>query len=135
MTTHVIEKTLVLPHSREKVWDYLTKSDELAKWIHRTETDLSDNDGFSMPREDGDPLCWGEVQEMSPPERLTYSFTARPMNGLMTTVTWELEAIETGTRLRMVHTGIPAGAEAFGLLTAFDKGWDGHFVRLRADLD
>ncbi len=134
MTGPVIEKTLHLPHSREKVWDFLTKSNELAKWFHRTEADLTPGQAFSMPGEDGNPLCWGEVEDMSPPDRLKYSFTARPMNGLMTTVTWELSAIETGTRLKMTHTGIPAGAEAFGLLIAFDKGWDDHLTRLRSDI-
>lgn len=134
MTTPTIEKILVLPHSPQKVWDYLTQADHLAKWFHRPEADLANDSAFSMPGEDGDPLCWGEVQEMSAPDRLVYSFTARPMNGLMTLVTWELEPLETGTRVRLLHTGVPAGAEAFGLLVAFDKGWDGHLARMRDDL-
>ena len=28
-------------------------------------------------------------------------------------------------------SGFPASAEAFGLLVAIDKGWDGHLLRMR----
>ncbi len=134
MTTHAIEKTLILAAPPATVWDFLTDPDKLAIWFHRPGAALTATGAFSMPGEDGEPLVWGEVREARAPEVLSYSFTARPMGGLMTDVTWTLTPVEAGTRLHLHHDGIPQGAEAFGLLTAFDGGWDNHLVRMREAL-
>ncbi len=131
MSTGTIEKTIHIAAPREKVWQYLTAPDQLAKWFHRPDQELSDAQPFDMKGNDGTTLCNGVVDEMSPYDRLSYSFTAGPMNGLMTHVAWTLTAVDGGTRLGLIHSGFPAGADAFGLLVAFDKGWDGHLIRLR----
>lgn len=131
MTTHTIEKTLILNAPPSDVWAFLTDPDKLAIWFHRPGGPLTELGPFSMPGEDGDPLVWGEVTEATEPATLTYTFTARPMGGLMTNVAWTLTAVEAGTRLHLRHDGIPAGAEAFGLLTAFDGGWDKHLLTMR----
>ncbi len=49
------------------------------------------------------------------------------------TVKWMLEDVAGGTRLSLEHTGLPQGAEAYGLTLALDKGWDDHLARMRAD--
>jgi uncharacterized protein YndB with AHSA1/START domain len=46
-------------------------------------------------------------------------------------VKWTLEDVAGGTRLSLVHEGLPAGEDAFVLTLALDKGWDGHFAQLR----
>ena len=134
MTTHTIDKSLILAASPADVWAFLTEPDKLAVWFHRPGGSLATPGAFSMPGEDGQPLVWGEVTEATAPTRLTYTFTARPMGGLMTNVTWTLAAVEAGTRLHLRHEGIPTGAEAFGLLTAFDGGWDKHLLDMRQAL-
>ncbi|QXT40721.1 SRPBCC family protein [Gymnodinialimonas ceratoperidinii] len=131
MTSHTIEKSLILAAAPANVWAFLTDPDKLAIWFHRPDNALTSPGPFSMPGEDGEPLVWGEVREARAPSHLSYSFTARPMGGHMTEVTWELSELEAGTRLRLTHSGIPAGAEAFGLLTGFDGGWDRHLLSLR----
>lgn len=131
MTTHTIEKTLILAASPTDVWAFLTDPDKLAVWFHRPGAALTQAGPFSMLGEDGEPLVWGDVVEATAPIRLAYSFTARPMGGHMTEVTWTLTPVEAGTRLHLRHDGIPEGHEAFGLLTAFDAGWDDHLVRFR----
>ncbi|WP_224815840.1 SRPBCC domain-containing protein [Hasllibacter sp. MH4015] len=131
MSTHAIEKTLILAAPPAEVWAHLTDPDKLAVWFHRPESSLATPGPFSMAGSDGAPLVWGEVRHAEAPNRLSMSFTARPMGGLMTEVTWTLTAVEAGTRLHLRHDGIPDGAEAFGLLTAFDAGWDDHLVRMR----
>lgn len=131
MTSHTIEKTLILAAPPAQVWEHLTDPEKLEIWFHRPDTALTFPGPFSMPGADGAPLVWGEVQEATAPTRLSYSFTARPMGGHMTEVTWTLTAVEAGCRLHLRHEGIPAGAEAFGLLTAFDSGWDNHLVQFR----
>ncbi len=131
MENGTIEKTIHITAPREVVWDYLTKSDHLAKWFHRPDDNLSDGQAFDMKGKDGNSLCSGAIEEMSPVDRLVYSFTAGPMQGLMTRVAWTLTAVPGGTRLGLVHSGFGADAAGFGLLSAFDKGWDGHLIRLR----
>ena len=131
MPDGTIEKTIHIAAPPEMVWDYLTKSSELAKWFHRPETDFGGGQPFDMIGKDGSSLCSGEIEVMQPHERLTYSFTAGPMRGLMTKVAWTLTAVAGGTRLGLVHSGFGEGADDFGLLVAFDKGWDGHLIRLR----
>lgn len=131
MTSHTIEKTLILAAPPAQVWAFLTDPDKLSIWFHRPDAPLTAPGPFSMPGEDGAPLVWGDVRKATAPAHLSYSFTARPMGGHMTDVAWTLTAVEAGTRLHLVHAGIPAGAEAFGLLTAFDAGWDTHLVRFR----
>lgn len=131
MTEGTINKTIHIAASREMVWQYLTNASELAKWFHKPEADFATGQPFTMRGQDGSTLCNGAIEEMEPPARLTYSFTAGPMNGLMTKVSWTLTEVAGGTRLALVHSGFPASAEAFGLLVAFDKGWDGHLLRMR----
>lgn len=129
--TGTIEKNIYIAASRETVWGYLTKSSELAKWFHKTEEDMAENTDFNMKGKDGSTICNGTVERMDPVSHLSYSFTAGPMNGLMTKVAWTLTEVAGGTRLSLVHTGLPDTAAGFGLLSAFDKGWDAHLMRMR----
>ena len=131
MQNGTIEKNIHIAAPREMVWDYLTKSEHLAKWFHRPDADFSDQQAFDMKGKDGGSLCSGSIDEMSPHDRLSYSFTAGPMAGLMTKVSWTLTAVPGGTRLGLVHSGFGADEAGFGLLAAFDKGWDGHLIRIR----
>ena len=39
--------------------------------------------------------------------------------------------VEGGTQLALKHEGFPGSGEAFGLLAAFDAGWDDHLKRMR----
>ncbi len=56
------------------------------------------------------------------------------MGDAVSTVKWSLEDVPGGTRLSLEHSGLPEGAEAFGLTLALDKGWDDHIARMRASL-
>lgn len=131
MTRHTIEKSLILADPPAQVWAFLTDPEKLAIWFHRPDNALSAPGPFSMPGDDGEPLVWGEVRAARAPTHLSYSFTARPMGGHMTEVTWELSALEVGTRLHLTHAGLPSGADSFGLLIGFDGGWDRHLLSLR----
>jgi uncharacterized protein YndB with AHSA1/START domain len=131
MADRTISKTIHIAAPPEMVWDYLTKADLMGKWFHKPESDLAPGAAISMIGKDGNPICWGTVEEMQPHTRLAFSFSARPMNGLMTRVDWSLHPDNGGTRLDLTHSGFQDGAEGFGLLVAFDKGWDGHLVKLR----
>ncbi|MEM7269059.1 MAG: SRPBCC domain-containing protein [Pseudomonadota bacterium] len=129
MTDAIIRKSIYLAASPEKVWAYLTEADKLAAWFHPAKADLATGH-YSLLDSQGEDLCWGEVLEANPPRRMVWTFTARPMGGLVTRVEWGLEAVNGGTRLDLTHTGLSDG-EGFGLTAAFDAGWDRHFLTLR----
>lgn len=56
------------------------------------------------------------------------------MGDAVSTVKWSLRDVPGGTELALEHTGLPQGAEAFGLTLALDKGWDDHLMRMRGAL-
>ena len=88
---------------------------------------------FTMMSSD-DPtkkLCRGKVTEWVEPSKLAYEFSVFMMEDLITHVTWQLEEVESGTKLTMVHTGLPADSNGIALTFALDAGWDKHFASLR----
>ncbi len=112
-------------------WD-----DKLATWLHKPTAPLITGAALAMHgTKSGDLLIWGEVKQARAPEYLEYTFTVKPMGEAVNLVKWTLTPVERGTRLSLEHSGLPAGAEAFGLLLALDDGWDGHISRMRKDIN
>ena len=135
MTDTCIEKSIFLSAPREQVWDYLTQPDLLAKWFHAPKVPLAEGQPLEMfGTTSGDKLIWGEVKTARAPECLEYTFTVGPMGDAVSTVKWTLIEVPGGTRLHLMHTGLPQGVDAFGLTLALDKGWDDHIGRMRAHL-
>ncbi|MEM9181072.1 MAG: SRPBCC domain-containing protein [Pseudomonadota bacterium] len=131
MTEPVMVKTIYLNANPERVWRYLTEKELLARWFSETDRDLTDSASFqylsfNLEKEDR-KLMWGDVLEIDPPKKLVHTFTHEWLKGVVTTVTWELKAVEEGTQLTMTHAGIDTLSE----LKGHDKGWDEHFMRLR----
>ncbi len=137
VTDTPITKTVFLDANRDTVWAFLTKKDKLAKWFHKADADLAEGRDYALleAQADGtdDRLCWGRVLHMERPAMLVYSFTVKPLGGVMTTVTWTLKEAHGGTMLTLTHEGIgaAAGEAALRLLMALDAGWDEHLARLR----
>lgn len=134
--TDTITKTVFFKASRETVWAFLTEKDKLALWFHPAEADLAEGQDYALVATSSEghlvKQCWGTVELWDPPSKLVCSFTIKPLNGVMTTVTWTLNDAHGGTRLTLTHEGLAAaGDAALGLLTALDAGWDKHFGRLR----
>lgn len=137
MAETTINKSIFLAAPRETVWAYLTEKDKLAEWFHPAESDLSQGNDYALVKiaDDGatDKLCWGTVLKMEPHSSMVWSFTVKPLDGAMTTVTWHLEEVNGGTKLSLVHEGIEAAAGdgAWGMLSALDVGWEEHLARFR----
>ncbi len=135
MTDNTIRKSIYIKASREQVWEYLTQPELLKTWFHAPKSPLTHQEHFEMlGAESGDKLIWGKVRDAQPYDRLEYTFSVGPMNGATSKVIWTLKDVDGGTRLSLVHSGLPRGAEAFGLTLALDKGWDGHIAELREAL-
>jgi len=131
MSDPVMIKTIYLKATPEKVWRHLTDKELLARWFHETNRNLSEKVSFQYLSFDYDKedrkLMWGDVIEFDPPNKLVHTFTHQWLEGVVTTVSWELREVDGGTQLTMTHAGITK----FNELTDHDKGWDEHLQRLR----
>lgn len=134
MTEARIEKSVFLKASPQRVWDFLTRPELLARWFHPADTELVAGGAYALLSNSGDGsrACWGEVLEAEPPTRLVYSFTHNWLDGHLTRVEWTLTAVAEGTLLKLVHDGFEgAKVDVFDSLCGHDAGWDEHFVKLR----
>ena len=133
--TNTLNKTIYLKASKADVWAFLTDPEKLAMWFHKPKVALAQGDAYAMyGTTSGDKLMWGDVVAANPHDYLEYTFTIAPMGDATSTVKWTLEDVAGGTRLSLVHEGLPGTEEAFGLTLALDKGWEGHFADLRKAL-
>ena len=134
MSNTTITKTAFFAATPETIWDYLTKADKLAEWFNPAEADLAPDSDYgliSKNAEDG-VIVWGKVIGWNPATTLQYTFKIAPLNGVVTTVTWDLEEVPGGTRLTLTHEGIgELGDTALGILMALDAGWDVHIACFR----
>ncbi|RPE71991.1 uncharacterized protein YndB with AHSA1/START domain [Pacificibacter maritimus] len=135
MTDNTLRKSIYVKASRAQVWGYLTDPELLKTWFHAPKAPLALGEHFEMSgRDNGEKLVWGRVRDFSEDERLEYTFTISQLDGVKSKVIWTLKDAEPGTRVSLVHSGLPRGAKDFDLLLALDKGWDGHLADLRAQL-
>lgn len=135
MSDTILRKTIYLRASKAQVWDYLTDPDKLAIWFHKPAAPLAEGESYEMfGVQSGDKLMWGKVTKSQPHDHLEYTFTIGPMGEAVSTVSWTLAEVAGGTQLSLEHSGLPQGAEAFGLTLALDKGWDDHMARMRDDI-
>lgn len=136
MTDSTLTKTVFFDAPRQAVWSFLTDKDKLGIWFHPAEADLEAGKPFKLMAKDsadGSAICWGEVLEADIPSKMVMTFTIKPLNGLMTRVTWNLEESCGGTRLTLKHEGLDRTGEIpLGLVMALDKGWDEHLGNLRS---
>ena len=131
MTEARVEKSIYLATTPETVWAFLTEADKLGTWFHPAAADLKAGEPYALLGSDGAHICWGQVLEMDKPRRMSWSFTIKPLDGIMTNVEWGIEAVPGGTRLTLIHSGFEGNEAGFGLLAALDNGWDEHFAKLR----
>jgi len=131
-----IIKTVILKAPPEKVWTFLTVPEKIANWFHETSRPL-DKAGtdfvwykFDPDAEDRKQM-WGRVIEADPPRRLVHTFTHNGIEGLETTVTWDLTPIAGGTHLKLTHDGLEKRKAQLGALGDHDRGWEAFLSHLR----
>lgn len=99
--------------SIEEVWNALTDSDTLAKWIWKNDFKAVVGHKFQFraePNEWWDGIVNGEVLEVEEPHKLTYTWVSA---GESTTVTWTLEKGSDGTcHLHFEQTGFSEETKA-----------------------
>ena len=122
----VITKEAVFNHPIDKVWNAITKAEEISTWFIKA--DFKAEKGyqytFTASEENGCVPINGEVKQVDP-YTLIYSWIVADTN-VETIVKWELESIENGTKLILEHSGISnyAGETAVTMFNSFNGGWD-----------
>ncbi len=123
----VIKKEALLDHSIDKVWNAITKAEEISTWFIRA--DFKAEKGYkytftSEPNEKGCTIISGEVKK-SDPYTLIYTWIVADTK-IETTVKWVLESTESGTKLSLEHSGISnyAGDTAVAMFESFNGGWN-----------
>lgn len=118
------------PHTPERVWRALTDPKALAAWLMPNDFApvMGHHFTFRAPPQpwfDGVVRC--EVLVVEPPRQLSYSWQGGPMRS-PTIVTWTLESVPEGTRVRLVHAGF-AGVGGRIVRLILGNGWRGLLAR------
>jgi uncharacterized protein YndB with AHSA1/START domain len=124
----------VLPHAPETIWKTLTTGELMSRWLQMTPIGFEAVKGkhFTLqtkPAGAWDGVIHCEVLEVTRNERLSYSWQGGHEGNvgygsrLDTVVTWTLSRVESGTRLRLVHSGFvtPTNDTSFKNLS---EGWN-----------
>jgi uncharacterized protein YndB with AHSA1/START domain len=129
--TLVIEKTFA--HPPEKLWRALTESRLVAQWLMKNDFEPVVGRKFQL-RSDPVPNWNGiidcEVLIVDPLKRLSYSWGTL---GLGSVVLFTLTPAETGTHLRMEHSGFGANQDA--AYKGANYGWQKFLGALERVLD
>lgn len=135
-----ITKEKVFKHPIDKVWNAITKANEISTWF--LDADFKAEVGYQYTFNSKGEDCsqiQGEVKSASP-YVLIYTWIVKDTPG-ETTVTWKLETVPEGTKLYLEHSGITnyTGETAVAMFESFDGGWDncinGLFNYLRQEVD
>lgn len=116
----------VLPFSSAAVWQALTTSDLIERWLMPNDFKAEVGAKFTFrraPMGNWDGIVHCEVLECEPNSKLVYAWRG---GNLDTRVAWSLQPVDNGTLLKMVHSGfvLPKDEMAFG---AMSPGWQ-HIV-------
>ncbi len=124
------------------VWEYLTKSDHLSKWLMDNDFELTVGHNFTFKTKpkikmgfDGSVYC--EVLEIESAKKLSYTWVggmSKEKALLNTILTWTLEPNDKGCILFMEHSGFK-GVKNYLAYFVMNMGWVKIGKRLIALID
>ena len=122
----------VFPHAPETIWKTLTTGELIGRWL-MAPTGFEPVEGKHFTYQTTPAGAWDgtihcQVLEVMPNERFSYAWKGGHEGNvgygsrLDTIVTWTLSRVESGTRLRLVHSGFvtPKNDSAFKTM---GEGW------------
>jgi uncharacterized protein YndB with AHSA1/START domain len=115
----VIEREL--PHPPEKVWRALTQGPLIKEWLMDNDFQPVVGHSFkfrSTPVPNWNGVIDSEVLVVEPNKKLSYSWGTL---GLESAVTWTLTPTDTGTHVRMEHSGF--GPDQDAAYKGANYGW------------
>jgi uncharacterized protein YndB with AHSA1/START domain len=76
----------------------------------------------------------GEFQKLVPDEEVVYTWQGKK-EPTVSTVTFTLEPKADGTKVKLVHSDVPAGEEAADMRQSLKEGWEAGLANLKAVLE
>lgn len=133
MTDDAIAIEMIYPHPVDRVWRALTTREALATWLMPNDfaPEVGRRFTFRVEAQHG----WSGVVEcqvtaLDPPHRLAYTWRSGELP--TTLVTFTLDPMRDGTRLRLVHSGFAAGGPAaLSIRDILASGWNSKLLRKR----
>jgi uncharacterized protein YndB with AHSA1/START domain len=122
----------VFPHAPETIWKALTSGDLIARWMMAPAGfEAVEGTHFTFkttPAGEWDGVIRCQVLQVIPNQRLAYAWKGGHAGNsgygspLDTVVTWVLTKVESGTRIRLVHSGfvLPRNDTAYQNMS---NGW------------
>ena len=129
----VITKEEIINHPIKKVWDAISKEDEISKWFLNAnfKAEVGASYTFSSTGEQCTKIT-GEVKEANP-YTLVYTWVVENTD-VITTVKWILEEQGESTKLYLEHSGISnySDESAIQMFESFSGGWQDCISKLQA---
>jgi uncharacterized protein YndB with AHSA1/START domain len=131
-----VEVSIVIRAPRERVFDAWLSADALSRFlcagdthVASVEVDARVDGSFRvvMANDRGRYEHRGQYLEIERPERLRFTWISAATGGTDTIVTVTFEAVEHGTRLTLIHVGLPDEAAA----GRHQGGWQSILVKCR----
>lgn len=126
-----LTKEIWIDAAPDKVFPYLVQPELLTTWIGE--------ESWNDPRPGGlfrlkfpQSIVRGEFVDVDPPRRVVYTWGREEGDSMpvgSTTVAFDLEAENGGTRVRLRHTGLPSAHE----VEQHTEGWE-HFLPKLAEV-
>jgi uncharacterized protein YndB with AHSA1/START domain len=140
--SHEIVVDEVFPHATEVVWKTLTTPELIGRWLMMMPAGFEPTKGKrftyqTTPAGEWDGVIHCLVLDVIPNERLVYEWrgghdaNAEYGSRLETVVTFTLTKLDTGTRIRMVHSGFRTPKNDFAF-KRMSGGWPKVFQRFGA---
>lgn len=134
-----IKKEIIVDASIVKVWNFITDSEKLAKWLMPNDFELRLNKKFTFTCEGHDcgvDIIRCEIREIIPYEKLVYTWNTDQL-GVETLVTIKVQKLEEKTKVILIHSGWDKlGPEVKIIRDEYDGGWEGFILdKLRSELE
>ena len=128
LTGRLLEKELFIEATPERVFQALTKKEDLERWfVQKAEVDLRVGGSIRFDWGQG-AVETGRIVALEPPRRISYIWEA--IEPSPTTITFDLTPENNGTLLRLSHTGIGDGENWDNYYTSISSGWSTHCKNL-----
>lgn len=126
----------IINHSVDKVWNAITKAEEISTWFLKAEfkAEVGAKYRFKSSGENCTQIT-GEVKEANP-YTLIYTWIVENTD-VETTVKWVLEDQNGSTKLYLEHSGIAnyPNESVVAMFESFSGGWENCIEGLQAYLD
>ena len=131
-----IKNEWIYEQAPNEVWEYLTRADLIALWL--MPNNFQPVPGFEfqfttkpIPSLDLDGIFQCKILEITPSQKLVYSWKGGPGNGditLDTIVEWTLERHGNGTKLFLKQSGFKE--TNLSIFTAMTGGWNANILKM-----